>query len=113
VTNDRTDGSARRPREEVAGVLLDGRALAAEVATDVAAVDDHLVRREVHHFGNVVPQRKRSLERGHDLDALVVVDPDDAAVGLDVALVLARTEVDILDDEVRLGKELVDLVRAL
>ena len=99
--------------EKRARKFLDRVALASEVAADELAVDYDALAGHVEHARELLAQRERRLVRRDDLQPALVVEPDDAAVGLDEALVLARPDVNVLHHEVGSGEEPLDILLTL
>src|SRR5439155_1071859 len=83
------------------------------VDADELAVDDDAFARHVEHARELLAQRERRLVRRNDLQPALVVEPDDAAMGLDEALVLARPDVNILHHEVGSGEDPLDILLTL
>ncbi len=57
--------------------------------------------------------RAEVVDRGNHLDRAIGLDPNDAPVGLDVALMLARPLEDVLNYQVGLGEDPLDVRLAL
>src|SRR5918996_1403911 len=83
--------------------------LAAEIAADVARVNDDVRRSDLKRVPHLLPQRERALGRGPDFRAVIAIRFDQAGMGLDIALMNRRDAKAILNDDVGLPKAFFDL----
>src|SRR3954468_9943207 len=97
IAHHRLDRPAGGARQEVAGVLVDGQALAAEVAADERGVDDDPVRRDAQPRRELPAELPRRLVRIDDVNAIVLVDPHDTRAWLEEPLELARYREGVLE----------------
>src|SRR5215207_10564932 len=86
IAHHRLDRPAGGARQVVAGVLVDGEALAAEIAADERGVDHDPVRRDAEPGRKLTAEIGRRLVRVDDVDTIVLVDPEDARARLDESL---------------------------
>src|SRR5437867_2689523 len=90
VGHDRLDGPTGGPGEVVARVLVDRQTFAAEVSADEHAVHHETLRGQPGHYREGLSQREWRLVGGVDVGHILLVDPHEARMRLDVTLVLPR-----------------------
>ena len=95
--------------QQIANRLVDGRALAAEIAADGDWIDANFFLGKIEGRRHARLQPLRRLARRPHLNALLLVDPDQAAMGLEKRLMHARHRVGVLDDDIGLGEAARDI----
>ncbi len=103
------DGSARQPGEDGARDLVDGVGLATEVAADDPALDDDRVLGDSQRAGHLGAEHEGCLVGGPDPEPTILVEPDQAAMGLEGRRVLTGGGPGSFHDERRGSEYRVDV----
>src|SRR6476659_1825581 len=109
VFHDHFHRPAGTKRKQIANWLVNGSALAAEVAADRHGMDAHSLRSDLEGIAHALFQSLRRFVWRPHLHALLFVDPNQAAMRLQKCLVYTRHRKSILDNQISSGKTGIDI----